>query len=124
MNTEEVESLCVTLSLEGNKEPVAELDGELQLASCRKLDLSVVGRLLATRKINHEAFRAIIMKIWHTTQEVEIEVLRDNIFRFHFSNMIDRKRVLAGGPWTFDGSLLVLEESKDVGILGCFWVSK
>ncbi|KAL5800131.1 hypothetical protein ACOSQ3_033223 [Xanthoceras sorbifolium] len=79
MNTEEVESLCAALSLEGNKEPVAELYGELQLASRRKLDLSVVGRLLATRKINRDAFRAIIPKIWRTTQDVEIEVLRKQI---------------------------------------------
>ncbi|KAL5816006.1 hypothetical protein ACOSQ3_024384 [Xanthoceras sorbifolium] len=72
---------------------------------------------MATKQVNLEAFTAIIPKIWRTTQEVEIEILRDNIFGFHFRNQTDRKRVLAGGPWSFDGSILMLEEPRDVGEL-------
>ncbi|KAL5760881.1 hypothetical protein ACOSQ2_019719 [Xanthoceras sorbifolium] len=39
------------------------------------------------------------------------------IFGFHFNNLLERKHVLVRGPSTFDGSLLVLEEQKDVGKL-------
>ncbi|KAL5764169.1 hypothetical protein ACOSP7_016517 [Xanthoceras sorbifolium] len=46
---------------------------------------------------------------------VEVEVVRQNIFAFHFTCDADRRQVLVGGPWSFDGVLLVLEEPKGLG---------
>ncbi|KAL5809465.1 hypothetical protein ACOSQ3_030156 [Xanthoceras sorbifolium] len=39
----------------------------------------------------------------------------NNLFVFRFNCMLDRKRVLEGGPWTFDKQLLVLKEASGVG---------
>ncbi|KAL5781979.1 hypothetical protein ACOSP7_007008 [Xanthoceras sorbifolium] len=103
------------MSLVEPERPVALMNAELQVLGQQKLALCLAGRLLATKQVNREAFRAIIPKIWRTTQEVEIEILRDNIFGFHFRNQMDRNRALVGGPWSFDGSLLILEEPYDMG---------
>ncbi|KAL5837394.1 hypothetical protein ACOSQ3_014563 [Xanthoceras sorbifolium] len=117
MDTDEVERLCAAISLIEPNRPVATMDAELQEIGQQKLALCLAGRLMVSKQVNRESFRAIFPKIWRTTQEVEIEVLWDNIFGFHFKNLVDRKRVMAGGPWSFDGSLLVLEELTDVGEL-------
>ncbi|KAL5767822.1 hypothetical protein ACOSQ2_014605 [Xanthoceras sorbifolium] len=117
MDTDEVERLCAAISLIEPNRPVATMDAELQEIGQQKLALCLAGRLMVSKQVNKESFRAIFPKIWRTTQEVEIEVLWDNIFGFHFKNLVDRKRVMAGGPWSFDGSLLVLEELTDVGEL-------
>ncbi|KAL5823688.1 hypothetical protein ACOSQ4_021588 [Xanthoceras sorbifolium] len=129
MDTAEVERLCEALSLAEPTQPMTVLNVELQEVGRRKLELCLAGRLLAIKQVNRDAFRAILPKIWRTTQEVEIEVLRDNIFEFHFKNRLDRRRVLNGGPWSFDRSLLVLEEPRAAGKLSSlafnrveFWV--
>ncbi|KAK3226704.1 hypothetical protein Dsin_006566 [Dipteronia sinensis] len=36
----------------------------------------------------------------------------EKTFAFHFTNQMDRKRVIARGPWSFDNFLLALEEPK------------
>lgn len=41
--------------------------------------------------------------------------MRDNTFLFYFRNHENRFRMLAGGPWSFDNSLLVLEQLNGVG---------
>ncbi|KAL5830504.1 hypothetical protein ACOSQ3_019972 [Xanthoceras sorbifolium] len=117
MDTTEVERLCEALSLAEPNRPTTVLKVELQEVGRRKLDLCLAGHLLATKQANRDAFRVILPKIWQTTQEVENEVLRDNIFGFHFKNRMDRRRVLNGRPWSFDRSLLVLEEPRAAGEL-------
>ncbi|KAL5852219.1 hypothetical protein ACOSQ3_007337 [Xanthoceras sorbifolium] len=115
MDTREVERFCEALSLVEPNKTAAVLDRELQQIGKKKLELCLAGRLMATKQVNREAFRAIIPKIWGTTQAVEIEILRDIIFGFHFRNRMDKMRILAGGPWSFDRSLLVLEEPERMG---------
>ncbi|KAK1583383.1 hypothetical protein Q3G72_023281 [Acer saccharum] len=40
-----------------------------------------------------------------------------NIFVFRFKNPEDKRRVLSGGPWCFNDSILALEEPKGMGKL-------
>ncbi|KAL5764722.1 hypothetical protein ACOSQ2_017316 [Xanthoceras sorbifolium] len=75
------------------------------------------------------AFRAIIPKIWRTTQTFIIENVKENVFVFQFQNQVDKRRVLMGGPWSFDKCLIVLEEPLgdgkflDMGFTNVqFWV--
>ncbi|TXG67134.1 hypothetical protein EZV62_008409 [Acer yangbiense] len=68
---------------------------------------------MSNKRINREAFRAVMPRIWQTN--MDIEVVRDNTFLFYFCNHGDRFRVLAGGPWCFDNCLLVLEKVLEMG---------
>ena len=77
-------------------------------AAEKKLDLCLVGKILSPKLVNRDTFRAIIPRIWQTT--VDIEMVQDNIYLFYFRNPGDRFRVLAGGPWSFDNCLIVLEK--------------
>ncbi|TXG67913.1 hypothetical protein EZV62_009188 [Acer yangbiense] len=46
---------------------------------------------------------------------LEIEKVANNVFAFNFNSMDDRIHVMAGGPWTFDGPLIVLAEPSGKG---------
>ncbi|KAL5823176.1 hypothetical protein ACOSQ4_021076 [Xanthoceras sorbifolium] len=111
MNADEIASRCASLSLQTDAmEPRIVLETPLKVAGERKLALCLVGKILTTKLINREAFRAIIPKIWRTTQTFIIENVKENVFVFQFQNQVDKRRVLMGGPWSFDKCLIVLEE--------------
>ncbi|KAL5777297.1 hypothetical protein ACOSP7_010223 [Xanthoceras sorbifolium] len=116
MDAEEVARLCESLSLTEEAKKVTKIEGVLKEVGDRKLTLCLVGKIWTNKQVNREAFRATILKIWRTKQEVQVEVLQENIFVFHFRNYEDRQRVLSGGPWSFDRGLLVLEELKELGM--------
>ncbi|KAL5763354.1 hypothetical protein ACOSP7_019618 [Xanthoceras sorbifolium] len=97
--------------------PVVQVDRKLKKVGDKKLGLCLVGKVITNKQVNREAFQGIILKIWRTTQDFDIEVLKENTFIFHFRNQLDHKRVLAGGPWSFDRWLFVLEEPSGAGHL-------
>ena len=88
----------------------------------RKLDLCLVGKVLSTKHINREAFRAVLPRIWQSA--LDIEVVQDNIFLFYFRNQGDLFRIIAGGPWSFDNCLIVLEKPSGVGDITKLWFSR
>ncbi|TXG51703.1 hypothetical protein EZV62_024227 [Acer yangbiense] len=59
----------------------------------------------------------LIGKIWKVGEGVEIEAVSRNLFSFHFKCADDRRHVMNGGPWTFDGALITLEEPFGKGVL-------
>ncbi|KAL5787182.1 hypothetical protein ACOSP7_004131 [Xanthoceras sorbifolium] len=97
MEFEDLEALCASLSLKEEQATVMAMDSNLKVLGQNKLALCLVGKFLANKLVNREAFRATISKIWKTTQGVEIEVIKENIYAFHFHNQPDRMRVLAEG---------------------------
>ncbi|KAL5772476.1 hypothetical protein ACOSQ2_012400 [Xanthoceras sorbifolium] len=129
MDAKEVARPCASLSLVEEENAATWLGDDLWNVVDKKLGLRLVGKVWTNKHVNREAFRATISKIWRTMQEVQVEVIQENIFVFHFKKRDDRQRVLTGGPWGFDRGLLVLEEpvgsgdvSRMVFRLVEFWV--
>ncbi|KAK3229200.1 hypothetical protein Dsin_001081 [Dipteronia sinensis] len=46
---------------------------------------------------------------------MEIEVIKDNLFAFYFKNQMDKRKVLTKRLWSFDKSMVVLEEPTREG---------
>ncbi|KAL5739724.1 hypothetical protein ACOSQ2_028904 [Xanthoceras sorbifolium] len=115
MEFDELESLCASLSLIEKEGLVMPLDRSFQVQGHKKVAYCLVGKFLTNKLVNRDAFRATIAKIWKTTQGVEIEVIQEKVYAFHFRNQSDRMRVLAGGPWNFNNALLILQEQKGAG---------
>ncbi|KAK3217723.1 hypothetical protein Dsin_011693 [Dipteronia sinensis] len=129
MNADEIANLCKTLFLKEREGPLMPLQKDLANDGQRRISLRLVGKFLANKLVNRDAFMNPIPKIWRTMEGFEIEVVSGNIFSFTFKNTDDRRVVLQGGPWTFDKSLLVLEEPTDRGKISgmkfnktTFWV--
>ncbi|KAL5839078.1 hypothetical protein ACOSQ4_011686 [Xanthoceras sorbifolium] len=115
MEPDEIASRCAKLSLSEDDGPIARLDDDLKEKGLRRMALSLVGKVISNRDINREAFKNTMVTIWRTKQDVEIELIGSNLFVFCFGCPWDRKRVLEGGPWSFDRSLLVLKEATGIG---------
>ncbi|TXG67284.1 hypothetical protein EZV62_008559 [Acer yangbiense] len=113
MDQEEIAKLCASLSLQSKVGKLWSVQNTIKDSAIKKLDLCLVGKVLSSKNINREAFRAVIPRIWQTA--LDIEVVQDNIFLFYFCNQGDRYRIMARGPWSFDNCLMVLEKPSGVG---------
>lgn len=79
-----------------------------------KYDLCVVGRFLTEKNVNVRAMKTKMADIWRPTMVINIKKIEQGTFLFQFYHKEDMFWVLRGGPWSFDGAMLVLAEvSKD-----------
>ncbi|KAL5742125.1 hypothetical protein ACOSP7_028857 [Xanthoceras sorbifolium] len=115
MDPEELSRRCSKMSLSEDDGPVATVGADLQDVGRRRLSLSLIGKIVGNREVNKDAFKATISSIWRMTKGMDIEILGGNLFVFRFNCELDRKRVLEGGPWTFDKQLIVLREATGMG---------
>ncbi|XP_062152170.1 uncharacterized protein LOC133860613 [Alnus glutinosa] len=70
----------------------------------------LLGKLMSDRRIQKEAFKTLMSRLWKTIETVAFKEIQDNLWLLEFSNRADKRRVLEGRPWLFDRSLLVLKE--------------
>ncbi|TXG68938.1 hypothetical protein EZV62_003873 [Acer yangbiense] len=106
MSADEIAELCATMSLKEKEGSVHSLKEELKDDGIKKMSLSHVGKIFGNKLINRDAFRTVMMRAWRVKTRLTIEVVMNNIFTFHFQCYGERKRVLMGGPWSFDNFLL------------------
>ncbi|KAL5770302.1 hypothetical protein ACOSP7_014456 [Xanthoceras sorbifolium] len=117
MATDEILRLCETLSLSEEDGPVLDIAGDVQADGIRSVEHCLVGKILSHRKVNREAFRGTIEQIWGTVGRIEIEMVGDNVFVFHFQSLEDKAMVWSRGPWHFDKNLIVLEKPVGPGTI-------
>ncbi|KAL5804737.1 hypothetical protein ACOSQ3_031537 [Xanthoceras sorbifolium] len=117
MATEEILKLCEALSLSEEDGPILDIAGDVQADGIRSVEHCLVGKILSRRKVNREAFRGTIDQIWGTVGRLEIEMVGDNVFVFHFQSLEDKAMVWSRGPWHFDKNLIVLEKPVGPGAI-------
>ncbi|TXG72737.1 hypothetical protein EZV62_001316 [Acer yangbiense] len=116
MEYNDLSKLCESLSLSGDNDILeTKIKGDVKRTSDRKVAHSLVGKILTTKPINREAFISWIPKLWRTSEPFEINAMGRNIFVLRFRNSEDKRRVLSGGPWCFNDSIIALEEPKGMG---------
>ncbi|KAL5803083.1 hypothetical protein ACOSQ4_031388 [Xanthoceras sorbifolium] len=93
MATEEIMKLCETLSLTEDDGLILKIDGEVHDEGIRSVTHCLVGKILSRKKINRDAFRSAIEQIWSTVSTVDIKVLADNVFIFHFCSLEDLEKI-------------------------------
>lgn len=69
-----------------------------------------MGRIGGERRVNKEAFRSVLSRIWRLSGSVLFKEVLDNVWVFEFEEIADKRRVLEGRPWSFDRQILVLQE--------------
>lgn len=71
------------------------------------LELALVGRFLTERVICSNVMKETMMNIWCSGKGMSIKELGAGVYVFQFYHKIDIQRVFMGGPWTFNGHLLI-----------------
>ncbi|KAL5834999.1 hypothetical protein ACOSQ4_014496 [Xanthoceras sorbifolium] len=115
MDQNEITRRCGKLSLSEENGPIAKIDSDLHEKGLKCVVRSLIGIIMENKEVNREAFKSMIPKIWRTMKEVDVELVGPNTFVFRFRYLWDRKRVLDGGPWSFDKQLIILKEVPGVG---------
>jgi hypothetical protein len=70
----------------------------------------LLGRLGVSKKIHRESFKANLIRIWCIVRSVFFKEIHEHLLLFEFSDDSDRRRVLEGQPWSYDRTLLILNE--------------
>ncbi|TXG70048.1 hypothetical protein EZV62_004983 [Acer yangbiense] len=117
MSAGDITKLCENLSLvdEDEDEAVLEMSEEASIDGVEDVDRSLVGKVLSGKKVNREAFKGLIEQIWNPFGQVEVELVGDNQFMFHFNNCEEQNQVWYRAPWHFGNSLIVLEKPVGLG---------
>ncbi|CAH9125514.1 unnamed protein product [Cuscuta epithymum] len=72
----------------------------------------VVGAVLTDRRIKFQIFKNLMASLWRPGKGVSIKEIHKKKYLFTFDHSVDMKRVLDGGPWSFEKNLLILKEVK------------
>jgi len=70
----------------------------------------LVGKLGSVKKFNKEAFKALLSRIWRVDGRIFFKEIQETIWLFEFTEASDKQRVLGGRPWSYDRSLLVIND--------------
>lgn len=70
----------------------------------------LVGKLLTAPSFRRMLLVDIINKSWRLKAKVQVEKLGDNVFKFSFSEKDDKDSIFKQRPWSFNSSLLIMQE--------------
>ena len=101
----------ITLTVEEQRVVVID-DHDSALLRANKVFL--MGRVLTRKTFNKERFKRQMVNLWRPKTRVTIVELEDGLFSFGFDSRRERTMVQKGGPWLYDGALLVLEEANSL----------
>ncbi|KAL8125716.1 hypothetical protein AgCh_013105 [Apium graveolens] len=66
----------------------------------------LVGRFLTEKNINFNAMQNVLASLWRPKQGLEVHDLGEQRYAFIFYHILDVRKVLEGGPWSFEHNLL------------------
>ena len=115
MDIEELIRKCKAISIQDDSKRKLSLRSRMKEKGGHIVGNSLVGKILLARSANTEGIRTALAQAWRTNKEVKIENLGNNVFLFKFDSEIDKRKVMAGGPWHFDRALIVLMEPSGIG---------
>jgi hypothetical protein len=75
-----------------------------------KGELCLVGRLGVAKKINKEAFKATMVRVWKLEGRVFFKEIQPNLWLIELALRSDKQRILVGRPWSYARTILVLNE--------------
>ncbi|CAL5395205.1 unnamed protein product [Camellia sinensis] len=105
-------TLLTKIALTEEEEAIVVGDDHLKPAE-EKSWLCLVGKVLSMRPFNSDALRTTMESVWNPSKGMRTKVINKNLFLFQFNHIIDKRRVLYNGPWSFDKHLLLLKEVTD-----------
>jgi hypothetical protein len=75
-----------------------------------KGQLCIVGKLIADRYVSMETIKTHLLQWWRPKGTINFKVIGENLFLINFELGRDKKKVLDGRPWDFEGNLFLVED--------------
>lgn len=70
----------------------------------------LIGKLWTEKKINNEAFKTVLARIWKVEGSISFKELQDNLWIFKFFDEEIKQRLMIGRPCLFDRQVLALND--------------
>lgn len=117
-NKSSLEELYANLAIE-DEEEVGVVIGVEEIQK-KKDTFVLVGRFMTDKNINFQAMRNLLASIWRPKEGMEVHDIGGYRFSFIFYHIMDLRKVIEGGPWSFEQNMLVykqVQESEDPSIV-------
>lgn len=80
---------------------------------CERGSKCLVGRLGVPKRVNKEAFKSLLTRIWRTGRDIFFKEISENLWLFEFKEEGDQRKVLEGRPWSYDKTILIIDKLKE-----------
>lgn len=100
------------LTLSHEEEDELVLDEGLAPEAAAAVELCLVGRFLTDQPLNFNLMRSRMASIWRPGKGMTVKDIGQGRYIFQFFHIIDLKRILDGGPWSFGNFPLLLHHLK------------
>ncbi|KAH7851615.1 hypothetical protein Vadar_014294 [Vaccinium darrowii] len=94
---------------ESKEVTILEEDIKLSEAECRR---SLIGKVVTSKTVNLHGIKNTMAPLWGYPTGFKVLEIGENLFQFGFGLEEDLLRVLAGKPWFFSNSFLILTRWK------------
>ena len=109
---EDIINSMVNLKLTSEEEEEIQVLEEDRLEEIDSYTLNLIGKFLTCKPFNQKAAKNTLRKAWGLDEELLISEVGTKLFQFKFQFEYELKRILRGGPWSFDNQLLMLTQWK------------
>ncbi|XP_074346858.1 uncharacterized protein LOC141685666 [Apium graveolens] len=79
----------------------------------KKSTFVLVGRFLTDKNINFQAMQNVMASLWRPREGMEVQDLGGFRFSSVFYHILDLRKVIEGGPWTFEQNMLVYKQADE-----------
>ncbi|XP_059450945.1 uncharacterized protein LOC132181722 [Corylus avellana] len=107
---DDLSKMWMNLSLTEEESLDLDTPDEELLDGLERGKFCVLGKLVTDRMISKETIKMTLHCWWKPLGSLSFQVLGENLFLVEFTNVGDKKRILEGRPWVFEGSLFLLED--------------
>ncbi|XP_042944730.1 uncharacterized protein LOC122278618 [Carya illinoinensis] len=107
---EELNTLWEGFTLTEQEAESVKVKNEALQSLVNKGKRCLIMKINADRVVNREAFRATMSKVWHPEGWIQFKDEGENKVVVEFQFEQDKVKVLHGRPWTFDRSLVCMQE--------------
>ncbi|XP_074323435.1 uncharacterized protein LOC141660354 [Apium graveolens] len=113
-NVMSLEAMYARLAME-EEEGGGEVEGVTENVQ-QQPTFVLIGRFLTEKNINFQVMKNVLASIWRPREGMDFYDLGGLRYSFIFYHALDLQKVIEGGPWTFEQSLLLyhkLEANED-----------
>lgn len=110
-NKTSLEELYANLSLEEDDEGGVVVG--IEEVQEKKTTYVLVGRFLTEKNINFQAMQNVMASLWRPKEGMEIHDIGGYKYSFVFYHIMDLRKVLEGGPWSFEQNMLVYKQVNE-----------
>ncbi|XP_074336503.1 uncharacterized protein At4g02000-like [Apium graveolens] len=76
----------------------------------------LVGRFLTEKHVNFQAIPNVLASVWRPKEGMEVHDIGGYRYSFVFYHIMDLRKILEGGPWSYEQNMLVyhkMQETED-----------